>query len=392
MIKNFDKKIKIKIFIFIDSYRIGGMHRQMLFLVKHINKEIFEPIVCVSYKGGGLEDDFKNTGAELISLDWKGRFDLGMAIRLSKVLKNVQPDIVFITEAQNLVYFKLAKLFWWKSVVQVGSFRALTFWLGPDKKKFHFIDNLFSKWLYNSSDIITTNSNALNNHYSNIVSIKKNKPIQTIYNGSDFKFEITRSKFEIRNELNISIDETVIIMVSRLDPWKDFDTLFKAAIAVLKENNNVTFILVGDGKLKDDLTFKIEEANLNKNILLIGEKKDVFNYLSASDISILSTNGEGFSNSILESMAFSKPVIATGVGGNVELISESEEFGLLVQPKSSEMLYNAIIKLLNDKTKCLEIGIAGKNRIYELCNINNYINSYENLFITSVKNKKSFKI
>lgn len=388
--KDLDKRKKIKLFIFIDSYRIGGMHRQMLFLVKHINKEIFEAIVCVSFEGGGLEEDFKNSGAELISLDWKGRFDLGMAIRLSKVLKNVQPDIVFITEAQNLVYFKLAKLFWWKSVVQIGSFRALTFWLGPDKKKFHFIDNLFSKWLYNSSDIITTNSNALNNHYSNIVGVKKNKPIHTIYNGSDFKFEITKSKIEIRNELNISLDEIVIIMVSRLDPWKDFDTLFKAAIDVLKENSNVTFILVGDGKLKDDLTFKIEEANLNEKILLLGEKKDVFNYLSASDISILSTNGEGFSNSILESMAFSKPVIATRVGGNVELICESEEFGLLVQPKSGEMLYDAIIKLLSDKTKCLEIGLAGKNRIYELCNINNYINSYENLFISSVQNEKSF--
>lgn len=380
---------KIKVFIFIDSYRIGGMHRQMLFLVKHINKEIFEPIVCVSFEGGDLEDDFKKSGAELISLNWKGRFDLGMAMRLSKVLKNVQPDIVFITEAQNLVYFKLAKLFWWKSAVQIGSFRALTFWLGPDKKKFHFIDNFFSKWLYNSSDIITTNSNALNKHYSNIVSVRKNNPIQTIYNGSNFDFEITKSKVEIRNELNISLDDIIIIMVARLDPWKDFDTLFDAAIEVLKENSNVKFILVGDGKLKDDLIFKIKEANLTEKILLIGEKKDVFNYLSASDISILSTNGEGFSNSILESMAFSKPIIATRVGGNVELIGESEEFGILVPPKSSAALCDAIIKLISDEKKCIEMGVAGKNRIYELCNINKYINSYENLFRSCVLNKKN---
>ena len=104
---------------------------------------------------------------------------------------------------------------------------------------------------------------------------------------------------------------------------------------------------------------------------------------------MLSTNGEGFSNSILESMALSKPVIATGVGGNVELIGDTQEFGLLVQPKSIKMLYNAIIKLSNDKTKCVEMGLAGKNRINELCSIGSYIKSYENIFISSVQNKKS---
>lgn len=389
MKKYLEKGKKIKLFIFIDSYRIGGMHRQMLFLVKHINKELFDPIVCVSHEGGGLETEYKNSGAKLISLNWKGRYDFGMALRLSKVLKELQPDIVFITEAQNLVYYKLAKLFWQQNTVLIGSFRALTFWLGPDKKKYHFLDNLFSKWLYNSSDVITTNSNALNIHYSKIVRAKKSKPIQTIYNGSDFKFEITKSTIEIRNELNISLDEKVVIMVSRLDPWKDFDTLFDAAKRVLNENSNVTFVLVGDGKLKDDLNYKIKESNLIEKILLIGEKKDVYNYLSASDISILSTNGEGFSNSILESMAFSKPVIATGVGGNIELIGETEEFGFLVQPKSSEMLYNAIVKLLGDKTKCFEIGQAGKNRINKLCDIEVYIKSYENLFISSIQKKTS---
>lgn len=384
---NLGEAHKIKVFIFIDSYRIGGMHRQMLYLVDGIDKKKFEPIVCVSTDTGGLKENFKNTGCKLLSLEWKGRYDLGMALRLSKVLKKELPDIVFITEAQNLVYFRIAKLFWRKSVVQIGSFRALSFWLGHDKKKLHFIDNVFSKWLYNTSDYITTNSNALKDHYSNIVKIKNNKPIQTIYNGSNFDFEITKSKLEIRNELNISLEDIIIIMVARLDPWKDFDTLLVAAKKVLHDKHNVKFILVGDGALKDDLAVKIMRDDLTGKVILLGEKKDVFNYLSASDISILSTNGEGFSNSILESMAFSKPVIATRVGGNVELIGDSEEFGVLVPSKSSEKLYEAIIALLSSEEKRLEIGIAGESRIHELCNINKYISSYENIFISSVQNK-----
>lgn len=378
---------KIKVFIFIDSYRIGGMHRQILYLVDGIDKNKFEPIVCVSTDTGGLKERFMNTGCKLISLGWKGRYDIGMAFRLSKILKEEIPDIVFITEAQNLVYFRIAKLFWRKNVVQIGSFRALSFWLGHDKKNLHFIDNLFSNWLYKTSDYITTNSNALKDHYSNIVSLKKNKPIQTIYNGSNFDFEITKSKLEIRNELNIPLEDIVIIMVARLDPWKDFDTLLNAAKKVLINYNNVKFILVGDGALKDDLIQKIMKDDLIGKVILLGERKDVFNYLSAADISILSTNGEGFSNSILESMAFSKPVIATRVGGNIELIGDSEEFGILVPSKSSDKLYDSISRLLNDEKKRLDIGVFGKRRINELCNIDKYINSYENLFISSVSNK-----
>lgn len=381
------KEKKIKVFIFIDSYRIGGMHRQMLYLVDGIDKNKFEPIVCVSIDTGGLKESFQNTGCKLINLGWKGRFDLGMILRLSKVLKKELPDIVFITEAQNLVFFRIAKLFWRKRVVQIGSFRALSFWLGHDKKKLHFIDNIFSKWLYNTSDYVTANSNALNDHYSSIVQIKKNKPINTIYNGSNFDFKITKTKFEIRNELNISLEDKVVIMIARLDPWKDFDTLFVAAKKVLKEKNDVKFILVGDGALKEELSNRIIKDDLAEKVLLLGEKKDVFNYLSASDISILSTNGEGFSNSILESMAFSKPVIATSVGGNIELIGESEEFGLLVPPKSSKKLYDAIIMLLSNEKKCLEMGVVGMERIHELCNIRKYIGAYEKVFITCVQNK-----
>jgi glycosyltransferase involved in cell wall biosynthesis len=380
------KKInkKIKLFIYIDSFRIGGMHRQILFLVKHINKELFEPIVCVSIDEGGLMVDFKNSGSKLISLGWRGRFDLGMAIRLSKVLQNVQPDIVFITEAQNLVYFKLAKLFWWKSVVQIGSFRALTFWLGPDKKKFHFIDNLFSKWLYNSSDYITTNSNALNSHYSNIGNVKKNKPIQTIYNGSDFKFEITKFQDEIRKELGISANEVVIIMIARLDPWKDFTTLFEAARIAIDRELNIKFVVVGDGELREFLEQKILQLNLHNKVLLIGEKKDIYNYHNLADISILSTNGEGFSNSILEAMAFGKPVIVTDVGGNSELIGESGKSGVLVPSKSPEILADEIVKLAINKNIRDEMGKSAKVRIHQLCDVTNYVNSYESLFIEAM--------
>lgn len=380
------KKInkKIKLFIFIDSFRIGGMHRQMLFLVKHINKELFEPIVCTSGQGGGLKSDFEKIDCKLICLDWKGRYDFGIIFRLLNVLKIEQPDIVFITEVHNLVYYQLAKLFWKKKVIQIGSYRALTFWLSHENKKYHFIDNIFSKWLYNSSHFITTNSYALKSHYSKIVNPNSNKEIQVIYNGSDFNFVISKKCIEIREELGICLNDVLIVMIARLDPWKDFITFLEAAKIVIQKEPNTKFIVVGDGELRDFLEKKIFKLNLQDNVMLIGEKNEIYNYHNIADISILSSNGEGFSNSILEAMALSKPVIATDIGGNSELIGITGECGILVPLKSPKILADEILRLVCDKGYRDKMGKSAKVRIYELCNIVNYISSYESLFLKSM--------
>jgi len=376
---------RIKVFFYIDSFRIGGMHRQVLYLVKHMNKEIFEPIMCTSNSDGGLLGEYEKVGCKLIDLGWKRTIDFAYEIKLVKILYSVKPDIVFISEAQNLFYFRIAKFFWFKKIIQIGSFRAMTFWKGHLNKFYHIIDTLFSKWLYLSSDCVVVNSYAMKNHYSSILKIKPNNPIKVIYNGSDFDFAVTKSSETIRNEINIAVDEFVIIMIARLDPWKDFVTLFEAAKIVIAVDKKAKFVIVGDGELRYSLEQMIEEMDLKNNIQLLYEKKDIFNYLNSTDISVLSTNGEGFSNSILESMAMGKPIIATNVGGNSELLG-ANEFGILVDPKSSIMLADAIIELIKDENKRKDLGKNARERIFELCNIEKLIHSYEELFIERLNN------
>ena len=378
---------RIKIFFFIDSFHIGGMHRQILYLVKHLNKEIFEPILCTQIPVGGLRGEFEQIGCKLFDLKWKRKLDLTTIFRLVKILDSENPDIIFITEAQTLFYYRLARIFWHKRIIQIGSFRALTFWKGHLKKHYKPIDNFFSKWLYDTSEHIVVNSDAMRYHYSSILTLNPTKLIKTIYNGSDFEFEVTKVPTTIREELNISHDDIVIIMVARLDPWKDFTTLFEAAKLVCEADNRAKFLIVGTGILKTELKQLIVQMELTDNVLLIGEKKDIYNYLNAADISVLSTNGEGFSNTILESMALGKPIIATKVGGNPELIGSNSKSGLLVPPKSSQLFADAILTLMRDEVLRHEMGQSAKQRIHQLCSINKYISSYENLFLQCMNNK-----
>jgi len=267
------------------------------------------------------------------------------------------------------------------TIIQIGSFRALTFWKGHLKLIYKPLDNVFARWLYASSECTVVNSVALKKHYSKIVKAKVKKPIKIIFNGSDFNHLASRSTATIRQELNIKLSDIAIIMVARLDPWKDFETLLKAAKIVVDKSNRAKFFVIGGGGLMTYLEQKIVNIGLKDNFKLIGEKRDVVNYINFCDISVLSTHGEGFSNAILESMALGKPVIATAVGGNPELIGIGNIFGILVSPKAPIEFANAILSLIGNEKKRKKMGKAAKKRIKEICSLKNYISLYEKLFI-----------
>ena len=379
---------KIKIVFYIDSFMIGGMHRQVLYLVKNINKNKFEPIVITTGEDGGLKEKYIETGCKLYSLGWKGGFDIKIAFRLRNILRKEKVDVVFISEPQNLAYYRLAKLFYKKRIVQIGSFRAMTFWLGHLSYLHKVIDVILSKFLYLTSSEIVVNSTALQKHYSSIINVKPNKQIKVINNGSDFEFESSIESTVLREELGVYKDEIVIVMVARLDPWKDFDTLLKAAKILMDTGAIFKILILGDGILKKNLLVQIDEFGLKDYVFLLGEKKNVVDYVDVSDIVVLSTHGEGFSNSILEGMSRGKPIVATNVGGNAELIGETGECGVLVPPKSPVFFADVLLELIIETNKRNLLGRNAKKRIYDMCNIKKYTKLYEVLFEEVIKKNR----
>jgi len=374
---------KIRVFIFLDSYHIGGLHRQMLNLVKYINKDIFVPIVCTQTANGELREEFETVGCKLYDLRWKRKFDLSIVHKLVKALVIEGPDIILLPQAQAFFYYRLARLFWRGKIVQIGSFRALNFINGHRQSYFIPLDNLFSKWLLSSSYRVVVNSKALKNHYTQFVKSRSENTIVIINNGSDFSYPVFKLPASIRRDLSLAVSDFIVVMAARLDPWKDFSTLFKAAKIVISKEPMVRFLIIGEGPLRQKLERMIVEMDLHRNMLLVGEKKDIYNYLNVADISVLSTNGEGFSNTILESMSMGKPVVATDVGGNSEVIGDC---GFIVPPKSPVLFADAIVNLKRDTVLRNKIGEIAKERVHEMCSINKYIMSYESLFIGAMNN------
>ena len=379
---------KKNILLYIDSLMVGGMHKQTLYLAKYLNRDIFNVIVLTqNTNNGGLKEEFYNSGSKIIDLGRdsspsnKKAFNPFLAFKLLRVLKSEDIDVIYLNAAPNLIYYLLARVFLWKKILLVGSFRALTFWKGNLGVKYKLLDNFFAQLLYSTSNYTIVNSIALKDNYNGVLKITKKHPLVVINNGCDFNFNITKKINDIRNELNLSQGNYFVLMVARLDPWKDFTTLLEAAKEVKLIDSNIKFFIMGNGPMKSEIELIIDKLYLKDTVFLIGEKIDSINYINACDISVLSTHGEGFSNTILESMYLGKTVIASRVGGNIDMIGDSNNFGYLVRPKSSTDLVDKILYCKNDQSKTVRIGANARERITELCNITKYVDSYEKIFL-----------
>jgi glycosyltransferase involved in cell wall biosynthesis len=109
--------------------------------------------------------------------------------------------------------------------------------------------------------------------------------------------------------------------------------------------------------------------------------------ISSLDISVLSSTSEGLSNVILESMAAGKPVVATDVGGNSEMVMDGMT-GYLIPPANSDAMANAIINLLKNSDKAKAMGSEGKKVVLAKFTVEAMVKCYENLYRSLMFNRQ----
>jgi glycosyltransferase involved in cell wall biosynthesis len=145
---------------------------------------------------------------------------------------------------------------------------------------------------------------------------------------------------------------------------KDYPMFLRAARRVSKEMPDVAFLLAGEGKLQESLKQLAAQLEIAGKTFFLGRTENIARLLNISDVCVLSSRAEGFSNSILEYMAAGRPVVATDVGGAKEAILENET-GYTVPPGDDELMAARIIALLRDPAKARAMGEKGKRVVEE---------------------------
>jgi len=165
-------------------------------------------------------------------------------------------------------------------------------------------------------------------------------------------------------------------MVASFSAKKDFKTFIKAAEEVLKRRDDISFLCVGDGLQRE----KLQKLHQNDAIIFLGKRDDVESLVNISDIGVLlSTDGEGISNSLLEFMALGKPVIASNNNGNKELVLHGKT-GLILNSNDAKELADKLMNILSDEKKSKEMGANGEERVKNVFAIDRMVFEFKEVY------------
>ena len=185
--------------------------------------------------------------------------------------------------------------------------------------------------------------------------------VQTIYNGLDLADWNTPSG-PAKTE-----DKAIITTVGNIRRVKGHDVLIKAAATIVQNFPNVSFSIAGDVLEPDyfqELQGLVRDLNLSSHFHFLGGVANLREHLSSSDIFVLPSRSEGFSNAIVEAMAASLPVVATNVGGNAEAVVDGVT-GFIVSTDDPAALSAAITRLISNPSQAQTMGEAGRNLVIE---------------------------
>jgi glycosyltransferase involved in cell wall biosynthesis len=220
--------------------------------------------------------------------------------------------------------------------------------------------------------------------------VSENK-IVTIYNGVDLgKFSNSGYRPDLREKLGLNPYSTVVGLLANIKPIKGIEFFIQAAAKLVKQFPETQFIIIG-GCLPttecqnyfQKLQRLVTELRLEKHLFFLGERSDIPELLSLIDISVLTSLSEGFSNTVIESMAAAKPLVVSDVGGNSEAVVH-QQTGFVVPPKNVDKLVEAIIILLTDRDLAERMGRAGQKRAQELFSMETMISKIEELYYSTL--------
>ena len=200
-----------------------------------------------------------------------------------------------------------------------------------------------------------------------------------IYNGSDLaRFQSPVDRVKVRAKLGIDPTTTVIACLANLMSYKGHAELL-VALAAIKDRlpKHWKLLAIGrDGGTLADLKAQTSALGLEENVLWLGLRRDVADLLRASDIGVLASHEEGFSNAIIESMASGLPMVVTNAGGNAEAVPHGI-CGLVTPAHDPGALAQAIARLALDPSLAARMGAASRRHAGQNFSLEACLDKYE---------------
>ncbi|MEQ8763814.1 MAG: glycosyltransferase [Planctomycetota bacterium] len=351
---------------------VGGAERVMSDVIRQLDRDRFEPVLCTLKEPGVLAQPLIRDGLRCYGSLYRHRYDARAGYRVHSIIKQERPDVVFFNFGSMN-----ALLGGWPAVLAgvprvVAAFHTTHRWNRPVVT---WYDRLFLKHL----DSIVAVGEAQARYLVEEEGIEPER-LRVIHNGIDtrrFHGAITPARDLAARKAE---GRRLVGLVAALRPEKAHGVFLEAAARIAKQMPEVDFVLVGDGPERSSIEATIERLGLQGRVLMLGTRSDLPAIHAALDVVALSSYPvvETFSIAILEAMACEKPIVTTDVGSLREMVVDGHT-GSLVPHSDPERLAASLSDMLRDPARAREMGRAGRRRVVEHFSIERMVKSYEEL-------------
>jgi glycosyltransferase involved in cell wall biosynthesis len=318
----------------------GGIERRMAALLPRLNQPPFRVSVVCLRERGALADSLEQAGVPVVVVPLPSRLNPRGLRALSRWMRESHVDLIHSHMYRSNVPATIASRMAGVRVV-LCQVHNINTW---ETRRQRWMDRLLLRW---RTAMIAVSEEVKRDVVANLRCPPER--VRVLYNGIDLQeYGSVRPDPELRRCLGVPENRRLIVVLARLVPHKGHMRLLQALEAARNELPPTHILLVGDGKMRDALERDVRARQLSDMVSFAGHRDDVPQILALADLSVLTSDREGFSNAIVESLAAGVPVVATDVGGNREAIIHGEN-GLLIAPDNIQGLAQALQRLLGDE-------------------------------------------
>jgi glycosyltransferase involved in cell wall biosynthesis len=347
----------------IDSFEQGGTERQAVQLARLLKDSgRYRVLLACFDRRGALRDEAESIGlGEIAEFPLTSFRDLNAARQLRRFARHLRREGVrlvhthgFYTNTFGMLGATLARV-----PARVASRREMAAVCTPAQKRAERLA------VFPLARAVVVNADAVRGHL-----VREGVPadkIVTVYNGLDAaRLAPTLGREEALRHFGLppSGRRFVTIVANLNHRVKDQTTFLRAARRVREAVSDASFVVAGEGRLADEYRALAAELGIGAEVFFTGDCRRVGDLLAVSDVCVLSSRSEGFSNSILEYMAAARPVVVTDVGGAREAVEEGRT-GHIVAPGDDAAMAARLVALLEDPERARRMGELGRRVVAE---------------------------
>jgi glycosyltransferase involved in cell wall biosynthesis len=339
---------------------MGGMEKLLVEFARYANRERFELHFVSLGTRGGLAADIEACGWPVAALNEPPGLRTSLLFRLARLFRRWDVDVVHTHNTKPLLYggpaarlARVAGLIHTRHGQRYQSSGRVT-------ALFRLAARLANRIVCVSQDAARLSAREGGTR----------KKLCTIWNGIDVsRFAYAGPKAD-----------GPVVMVGRLSPEKDVETLIRAAAFAVRKEPSFRLELAGDGDCLPALRRLTCELGLVGHVRFLGEVRDIPGLLGRASLFALPSLTEGISLTLLEAMARGLPVVATRVGGNPEVVVDGET-GFLVPARAPSELADAMLRLQRGLEEGRRMGLAGRHRVEQHFDVRRMVSGYEELYL-----------